>query len=277
MDVREKLVELPIEDALLVLREEHRQRTDSYTTYLAHGGKGDPAEEVGLDALAMAISALEKTKWISVKDRLPENVKEGLLIALRWGAVDIGWCEDGIPYMESRYFGFHAQTISLCYTADVIQWMNSCNSRTENNFADEINYVYRLMRHELIKAIDVLTDPLSKKLWMWLLTFSDRKSFYKRDHTYNNDFSRYPTPENYDFGERAHNDWRKSSWKIELEKMYNERPELLLQGEAEMIENWMKLEANNIELPADYDKDDKFTAYTRIKEMDYYRPKYMRV
>ena len=95
MDVREKLVELPIEDALLILREEHRQRTDSYTTYLAHGGKGDPAEEVDLDALAMAISALEKTKWISVKDRLPENVKEGLLIALRWGAVDIGWCEDG--------------------------------------------------------------------------------------------------------------------------------------------------------------------------------------
>ena len=73
MDVREKLVELPIEDALLVLREEHRQRTDSYTTYLAHGGKGDPAEEVGLDALAMAISALEKTKWISVEDRLPES------------------------------------------------------------------------------------------------------------------------------------------------------------------------------------------------------------
>ena len=73
MDVREKLVELPIEDALLILREEHRQRTDSYTTYLAHGGKGDPAEEVDLDALAMAISALEKTKWISVNERLPEE------------------------------------------------------------------------------------------------------------------------------------------------------------------------------------------------------------
>ena len=71
MDVRGKLIELPIEDALLILREEHRQRTDSYTTYLAHGGKGDPAEEVGLDALAMAISALEKTKWVSVEDKLP--------------------------------------------------------------------------------------------------------------------------------------------------------------------------------------------------------------
>ena len=73
MDVREKLVELPIEDAILILREEHRQRTDGYTTYLEHGGKGDPAEEVSLDALSMAISALEKTKWISVNERLPEE------------------------------------------------------------------------------------------------------------------------------------------------------------------------------------------------------------
>ena len=73
MDVKEKLIELPIEDALLVLREEHRQRTDSYTTYFAHGVKGDPAEELCLYALAMAISALEKTKWISVDDRLPEE------------------------------------------------------------------------------------------------------------------------------------------------------------------------------------------------------------
>ena len=73
MDVMGKLAELPIEDAILILREEHQQRTDGYATYLAHGGKGDPAEEVGLDALAMAISALEKTKWISVNERLPEE------------------------------------------------------------------------------------------------------------------------------------------------------------------------------------------------------------
>ena len=81
MDVREKLVELPIEDAILVLREEHRQRTGGYTTYLEHGGKGDPAEEVSLDALSMAISAFEKTKWISVKDRLPD--KTGRYLAVK--------------------------------------------------------------------------------------------------------------------------------------------------------------------------------------------------
>ena len=81
MDVREKLLELPIEDALLILREEHQQRTDGYATYLAHGGKGDPAEEASLDALAMAISVLEKTKWISVKDRLPDNKEHDWVLA----------------------------------------------------------------------------------------------------------------------------------------------------------------------------------------------------
>ena len=97
MNVREKLVELPIEDALLILQEEHRQRTDSYITYLAHGGKGDPAEEVGLDALAMAISALEKTKWISVEDKLPEE-KVNCIVHYRHAYCDndgywaIGFC-----------------------------------------------------------------------------------------------------------------------------------------------------------------------------------------
>ena len=183
-------------------------------------------------------------------------------------------CEDGITYMESRYFGFHAQTISLTYNATVMQWLNSCNSRTENNFADEINYVYRLMRNELVKAIETqVTDPLSKKLWKWLLTFSDRKTFYKRDNTYNNDFARYPTPEGYDFGNKAHNDWRKSSWKLELEDMYKNQPELLLPGEKEMIEKWMAAEANGEELPADYDPNDWSTAVTRIKQMPYYRSK----
>ena len=98
MDVREKLVELPVEDAILILREEHRQRTDGYATYLEHGGKGDHAEEVSLDALAMAISALEKTKWISVKEHLPqENDPEGTVcelvqVLLVNGDVSTGWC-----------------------------------------------------------------------------------------------------------------------------------------------------------------------------------------
>ena len=106
MDVREKLVELPIEDALLILREEHRQRTDSYTTYLAHGGKGDPAEEVGLDALAMAISALEKTKWISVEDRLPEE-KVNCIVYYRHACCNNdGYWAIGICFYDGEKFLF---------------------------------------------------------------------------------------------------------------------------------------------------------------------------
>ena len=53
---------LPIDDAILILKEEHKQRVDGYTAHLAHGGKGDSAEEVHLDALEMAIAALEQQK-----------------------------------------------------------------------------------------------------------------------------------------------------------------------------------------------------------------------
>lgn len=186
----------------------------------------------------------------------------------------IDMCEDGITYMESRYFGFHAQTISLTYTAPAMNWLRSCNSRTENNFADEINYIYRLMFNELRKAVETeVTDPLSKKLWNWLLKMADNKSFYKRDHTYNNDFARFETPADYVFAEPAHNDWRKSSWKLEMEKMLKERPELLFEGEAEMIQKWMDAEARGEELPTTYDPNYELTAFTRIKDADYYLPK----
>lgn len=184
----------------------------------------------------------------------------------------IKMCEAGVPYMESRYFCFHAQTISLCYTSTYTNWARSCNSRTENNFADEINYIYRLMLLELKKAIkEQVKDKLSLKLWNWLLTFVDKKSWYKRDHTYNNDFERFKTPEGYEFSEAAHNDWRKSSWKLELEKIYYERPELLFDGEKEMIKKWLELEKEGKELPSTYDKNFKKVAEQAIKDVYYYK------
>jgi 5-hydroxyisourate hydrolase-like protein (transthyretin family) len=82
-NTREKLSELPIDDAILILKEELKQRADGYTTYLANGGKGDPAEEVNLDALEMAISALEQTKWIPVTERLPEKTGRYLTANIR--------------------------------------------------------------------------------------------------------------------------------------------------------------------------------------------------
>ena len=71
MDVREKLVEL-IESA-------------------RYWGS-NTSEEIADNLLDSGVTVQE---WISVKDGLPESGKEGVLIALRWGEVDIGWCEDG--------------------------------------------------------------------------------------------------------------------------------------------------------------------------------------
>lgn len=71
MDVKEKLVEL----------------LDRFV-YDEWYGNGDIAEKLISNGVTVQ-------KWISVDDRLPENGKESVLIALRWGEVDIGWCEDG--------------------------------------------------------------------------------------------------------------------------------------------------------------------------------------
>ena len=53
---------LPIDDAILILKEEYKQRADGYATHLSYGGNGDPAEEVHIDAFGMAIAALELQK-----------------------------------------------------------------------------------------------------------------------------------------------------------------------------------------------------------------------
>ena len=55
---------LPIDDAILILKEEYKQMVDGYATHLSYGGNGDPAEEVHIDALGMAIAALELQKQI---------------------------------------------------------------------------------------------------------------------------------------------------------------------------------------------------------------------
>ena len=49
-------------------------------------------EEIADHLTANGVTVQE---WISVDDKLPENGKEGVLIALRWGEIDIGGCEDG--------------------------------------------------------------------------------------------------------------------------------------------------------------------------------------
>lgn len=85
MDVREKLVELLTDN---LPRCGNLPRWDNPLQLSCD-------EQVQRIADHLIMNGVTVQEWISVKDRLPENVKEGLLIALRWGEVDIGWCEDG--------------------------------------------------------------------------------------------------------------------------------------------------------------------------------------
>jgi hypothetical protein len=126
------------------------------------------------------------------------------------------------------------------------------------------------MLKELKNAVSTLTDKNSIKLWNWLLESADKKGpfGYTRDHTYNNDFDRFPTKEGYVFDELPHNDIKTASWTQELLNMYHKSPELLLPKESEMIKRWLK---NGIK--STYNKNDKSTLYTKIKEMDYYEKK----
>ena len=84
MDVREKLVEilgniyLPImagPDVIGEYRIPHKLK-----------------EEIADHLIANGVTVQE---WVSVTEMLPESGKEGVLIALLRGGVDIGWCEDG--------------------------------------------------------------------------------------------------------------------------------------------------------------------------------------
>ena len=104
MDVREKLIEIlrkpifpheladPIEavaDYLLdsgVTVQENIEISDELLKQLKNAPITNWKEEPSIEVVQ---------EWISVDDRLPENGKEDVLIALRWGEVDIGWCEDG--------------------------------------------------------------------------------------------------------------------------------------------------------------------------------------
>ena len=76
MDVREKLVDL--------LDDMQRSGTGYF-------GNAIENKKIADHLIANGVTVQE---WISVTERLPEKGEESVLIALRWGEVDIGWCED---------------------------------------------------------------------------------------------------------------------------------------------------------------------------------------
>lgn len=176
-------------------------------------------------------------------------------------------CEKEIPSIEARYIGLHPQVISLTASYVPSDFVRACYSRTSSNFCDECNYVYRLMYHELRKAIDNLTEPNSIKLWNWLI--KENKcicdGIYARERLFNSDFT---YDKSYKPTKKALNDWRKSGWKLELERMLKEQPYLLTEKEKKAISQWMGDEKSG-ELPTTYDNTERDVLVNAIKEMDY--------
>lgn len=152
-----------------------------------------------------------------------------------------------IPYQDARYLLMHGQTCDASCSFTLPQLVNVCGQRLENNTADEINYAFRLLLKELKKAIalDDEMDELDKLIYIKNLERCDcfgaaAKKCFTCDDVFGNSFKRFcDGNEHVTYAtENCKFDYSKSAWYAELKRIYKEEPELLLPGEAEMIESW---------------------------------------
>lgn len=210
------------------------------------------------------------TRPLTQEQIIPMNIYKNKNWMQRWTKINeqmeslyCDMLDAGIPFMDARYLMPHNQTINICYTASMRSFINSCNKRLDHCIADEINYIYRLMIRELWNVSYRCKDDLSKELWQWLLHKIGIKT-YSKNATYRNDFNLYDAP--YDLP-LAHNDWRKSQWRLELERMYANNSDLLTYREKTMIEQWVTAD----KLTANYDPNASFTPESSVKKMDYYK------
>jgi hypothetical protein len=179
-------------------------------------------------------------------------------------------CRKEIPFPESRYICLHSQTISLTCSFTPAAFARACYSRTNNSFCDELNYVYRKMFHCLKTAIDNLNDECSHVLWSWLINWKKciDDNYYRRTNVFNGDFLPF---NNIPVHRPAQNDWRKSCWKMELERMLEEEPFLLTDKEKAEIARWQVVESTGLKLPTTYNKNESRVSRNSIKTMPYYK------
>ena len=126
------------------------------------------------------------------------------------------------------------------------------------------------MFYELKKAFLNLKDKNSVVLWNWLINKKNciDDNFYKRTNVFNGDFLPF---DNTPVKAPAQNDWRKSCWKIELERMLEEEPWLLTDKEKMEISRWKIVEETGLELPTTYNESLPRAAKNSIKTMPYYK------
>ena len=153
----------------------------------------------------------------------------------------------GIPYQDARYLLMHGQTCDASCSFTLPQLVNVCGQRLENNTADEINYAFRILLARLTEKIvcDEEMDMLDKHIYLYNLAKCDcfganANKCFTCDDVFGNSFKRFPDGNAYVTAatENCKLDFKKSAWFHELKRMYAKEPELLLPGEAEMIESW---------------------------------------
>lgn len=178
--------------------------------------------------------------------------------------------EKEIPALEARYIGLHCQTISLTASYLPTDFVRSCYSRTSSNFCDECNYIYRKMYDEIYDMMYKCYDQNSVKLWRWLFPVHKciNDGVYTRERLYNSDFTTIGYPVN---SKIAINDWRKSGWKDELERMSKEEPYLLTSHEIDLINKWKSIEKRGETLHTTYDSNNSESLCNAIKKTNYYK------
>lgn len=160
--------------------------------------------------------------------------------------------ESGIPPQDARYMTMHGQTTSCVYVVDINTFVSAFGFRCENNLSDEINLVYRLCKKAILDqvAIDFVIgkiDPLTYKFYTDIISIADASGARQKvgqnyDRVFGNSFDRYPSAneEVKKITENCDYNFKKSAWYLELIKIYHKRPELLFDGEKEMIKRWLK-------------------------------------
>lgn len=158
----------------------------------------------------------------------------------------------GIPPQDARYMTMHGQTTSCVYVVDINTFVSSFGFRCENNLSDEINLVYRLCKYELLEKLssDLASgniDDLTFYMYSTILNTADASGANKKvgqnyDEVFGNSFKRYKDANNEitEITKNCSYDFTKSAWYYELKRIYSKHPELLFDGEKEMIESWKK-------------------------------------
>ena len=154
-----------------------------------------------------------------------------------------------ISYQDARYLLIHGQTADISASFTLPQFINACGMRFENNTHDEINYTFRIALLKLMKTVeeDTEMDVIDKKIYTHFFKVCDvfgagNKVGTCYDAMFGNSMKRFKDANPFvtEATDKCLFDYKKLAWYAELIRMYHEEPELLLPGEKEMIEDWIK-------------------------------------